>query len=137
MDAIHRRLTSGWIGERAVTSYIANAIDHLGAVKSGAESGFELFRIFEDDLMLAGLPDTIRMRIIHALQMYPPLPTCSTSRPVMNIAQNGNSRIAIHFWLGHQVHLATRQSSSPRKALAVFLFCADLRSGAATICMHP
>jgi hypothetical protein len=72
MDTIHRMLTSGWIGERAITSYIANAIDHLGAVKSGAESGFELFGIFEDDLMLAGSPDTIRMRIIHALQMYPP-----------------------------------------------------------------
>jgi hypothetical protein len=70
--AIDRMLTSGWIGKRALTSYIANAIDNLAAVRSGADSGFELFGIFEDDLMLAGSPETIRMRLTHALQNFPP-----------------------------------------------------------------
>jgi glycosyltransferase involved in cell wall biosynthesis len=70
--ALNRMEMSGWIGEGALASYIANAIDHLEAVKAGADSGFELFGVFGDDLMLAGSPDTIRLRIMHALQMFPP-----------------------------------------------------------------
>ena len=70
-NAIDRMHKSGWIGPRALTRYIANAMDHLNAIKMGLEYNFELFGIFEDDLMLAGASLTIRRRLNSALRRFP------------------------------------------------------------------
>ena len=70
--AINRMVNSGWIGHRALKAYIANAMDHLNAVKMGADAGYDLFGIFEDDLMLAGSRGTVGYRINAALQWFPP-----------------------------------------------------------------
>ena len=70
--AINRMVNSGWIGRRVLKAYIANAMDHLNAVKMGADAGYDLFGIFEDDLMLAGSRGTVGYRINAALQWFPP-----------------------------------------------------------------
>jgi hypothetical protein len=70
--AIDLMLNSSWIGPRALPKYIANAIDHMNAINIGIDAGYEFFGVFEDDLMLAGSPETVGHRIRSALRKFPP-----------------------------------------------------------------
>ena len=62
---------SDWIGRNAIRSHVANALDFLRTLQFAVELRYEMFAMFEDDLMLADEPTKIRMRLLSALQNYP------------------------------------------------------------------
>ena len=70
-EGLNRMRSTGWIGEGALHAYIANAFDHLNAIKKAADSNVKLFGVFEDDLMLAGSAVDIKSRLKNALRFYP------------------------------------------------------------------
>jgi hypothetical protein len=68
---IDRMNNASWIGTGAIVMYLAAALDHLGAIRAGYEAGFELFGVFEDDVMLAARPEAVRDRLSGALRNVP------------------------------------------------------------------
>jgi hypothetical protein len=70
--SITRMQSTNWIKENALRIYLANALDHRRAVTAGADSGFEMFGVFEDDLMVSAQSEDVSMRIKTALSNIPP-----------------------------------------------------------------
>ena len=69
-DSIQRILSTEQEGNCAIS--IHSALDHIRAIRSGVDSGFEKFGVFEDDLMMGASNFAVRQRLKSALDHFPP-----------------------------------------------------------------